>query len=63
MASGEILTIRKNSRRRTGKKPTGDNIICRLFDSINRGKMEQILLAYGLPKKNKKNRCSHNDSL
>ena len=35
------------------KKPSGNNIICRLikvFDSIHRGKMDQILLAYGLPK-------------
>ena len=41
-----------NSRRYKCKKPRGDNIICRLpqaFDSINSGKMEQILLAYGLP--------------
>ena len=36
-----------------GQKPTGDITICRLykaFDSIHRGKMEQILQAYGLPK-------------
>ena len=36
-----------------GKKPTGDNTICRhtkAFDSIHRGKMEQILQAYGVPK-------------
>ena len=34
------------------------------FDSIHRGKMEQILLAYGLPKKKKKkNHRSHYDSL
>ena len=31
-----------------GQKPTGD--ITKAFDSIHRGKMEQILLAYGLPK-------------
>ena len=30
------------------------------FDSIHRRKMEQILLAYGLPKRN---RCSNNNSL
>ena len=42
-----------NSRRYTCKNPSGHTIICRLrqtFDSIQRGKMEQILLAYGLPK-------------
>ena len=35
-----------------GKKPTGNNTICRLtkaFDSIYWGKMEQILLAYAAP--------------
>ena len=35
------------------KKSRGNHIICQLrkaFDSILRGKMEQILLAYGLPK-------------
>ena len=30
------------------------------FDSIHRGKMEQILLAYGIPKRDRR---SHNDSL
>ena len=30
------------------------------FDSIHKGKMEQILLAYGLPQKNC---CSHNDAI
>ena len=37
----------------TCKKPRGNNIICRFsktLDSIHRGKIEQILLAYGLPK-------------
>ena len=33
------------------------------FDSVHRGKMKQILLAYGLPKKPKKNRSRNNDSL
>ena len=34
------------------KKSTGDNIVdfTKAFDSIHRGKMEQILLAYSLPK-------------
>ena len=33
------------------KKPRGNNIIdfTKAFDSIHMGKMEQILLAYGLP--------------
>ena len=38
-----------NSRRYTCKKPRANNIICRL---LHRGKMEQILHAYGLPKEN-----------
>ena len=58
MAFGEIDPWRhkfwlSNSRRCTRKKPWCNNIICRLlkaFDSIHRGKMEQILLAYVLPK-------------
>ena len=48
-----------------GKKYTSDITIVdftKAFDSIiHRGKMEQIQLAYGLPKK--KNRSSYNDSL
>ena len=42
-----------NPWRCTSKEPTSDINICRLykaFDSIHRGKMEQILLAYGIPK-------------
>ena len=51
MAPGEIDPRHNkfwpsNSWKCTRKKRTGNNIICRLY----RGKMEQILIAYGLPK-------------
>ena len=40
-----------NFRKCLCKKPQGDTFICRfLLGSIHRGKIEQILLAYGLPK-------------
>ena len=43
--TSHILTIRTILKDVRAKKPTGDNTICRLyFDSIHRGKMEQILL-------------------
>ena len=48
--TSQILTIRRILE---GKKPTGNNIICRFtkaFDSLHGGKMEQILLTYGLRK-------------
>ena len=47
------LDYPSNSRRCTSKKPTGNNIICQLyqaFDSMHREKMEQILPAFDLPK-------------
>ena len=50
--TSEILTIRRIPWRCTLKKHTGNNRFCwftKAFDSIHRGKMEQILLAYGLP--------------
>ena len=59
MAFGEIdhnitnFDYPLNSRRCTFKKPRGKNIIIdfsKAFDSIHRGKMEQILLANSLPK-------------
>ena len=43
-----------NFRRCSCKKPWGDTIICQLFQGISyaiqRGKMDQILLAYSLPR-------------
>ena len=52
--TSQILTIRKILEGVRAKKPASDNTICRHyqgFDSIHRRKMEQILLAYGVPKK------------
>ena len=43
----------KNNNKQTNKQTRGNNIFInfsKAFDSIHRGKMEQILLAYGLPK-------------
>ena len=51
--NSQILSIRRILEGVQSKKPTGNNIICWLykaFDSIHRGKIEQILIAYGLPK-------------
>ena len=51
--TSQILTIRRIIESVRAKKPTGDCIICRFHqavDSIYRGKLEQILRAYGLPK-------------
>ena len=43
-----------NSWRCRSKKTRGNNVdFTKAFNSIHRGKMEQILLAYGLPKKQK----------
>ena len=46
--TSQILTIRRILEGVRAKKPTSD--ITKAFDSIHKGKMEQILLAYGLPK-------------
>ena len=50
----QILTIRRILEGvRAKKKTIGNNFFVdftKAFDSIHRGKMEQILLAYGLPK-------------
>ena len=45
--TSQILTIRRILVGVRAKKPTGDNIICRFN---HKGNIEQILLAYGLPK-------------
>ena len=53
-----------NSRRYTCKKPWTTKLsvdFSKCFNSIHRGKMEQMLLAYGRTKKKKKNHRSHND--
>ena len=59
MASEEIdprphkYRVYVESLKAHGQKPTGDITIfdfTKAFDSIHRGKMEQILLAYGPPK-------------
>ena len=47
-ANSHILTIRRILEGVRAKKPTGD--FTKAFDSIHRGKMEQILLVYNIPK-------------
>ena len=53
MASKQILTIRRILEGVRAKNLQATLIFLdftKAFDSINRGKMEQILLAYGIPK-------------
>ena len=53
----------KNSRRRTGKKPTGNNIICRLYKSLwFHTQMEDRINSTRI-RYTKRNRRSHKDSL